>query len=138
MNAYKATYNRRCKTIQYEAGKTYTFNGEIELCKQGFHFCEKPLDTLTYYSMGETFILMEIEVLGKVIKKDMKCTPEEFLEWMEAEFGKECKDNYIKLSNLPENKDKDYQVILDMAMAETFPTQLKMDMKKFGATRFNS
>ena len=28
-----------CRGFQYEIGKTYEYNGEIELCSSGFHFC---------------------------------------------------------------------------------------------------
>ena len=34
---------------QYAVGETYTHDGEAELCKRGFHFCENPLDAMTYY-----------------------------------------------------------------------------------------
>jgi len=40
MIAYKATYNLKCETITYEVGKTYTFNGKLIMCDQGFHFCK--------------------------------------------------------------------------------------------------
>ena len=29
-----------CLNQKYEEGKTYTFDGEIELCARGFHFCK--------------------------------------------------------------------------------------------------
>lgn len=38
-----------CRDIQYEVGKTYTIDGVPELCRRGFHFCEKLDDVLSYY-----------------------------------------------------------------------------------------
>jgi YD repeat-containing protein len=73
MIAYKATYGQKCISIKYEVGKTYTFNGEIAMCDRGFHFCVNPKDTLNYYAYNKDYILMEIEVLGKVIKSNDKC-----------------------------------------------------------------
>ena len=68
MKAYKATYNGTCKTITFEEGKTYTFNGKLEMCRTGFHFCENPQDTRRWYNYEKKFKLMEIEVLGEVIR----------------------------------------------------------------------
>lgn len=39
-----------CKDMQYEVGKTYTHDGEIDLCKSGYHFCLKPIDVIDYYA----------------------------------------------------------------------------------------
>ena len=69
MKAYKATYNMKCQDFTYEIGKTYTFDGKIELCSKGFHFCKNPKDVINYYSpYNSEFILLEIDVLGKVIQ----------------------------------------------------------------------
>lgn len=38
--------NLQCRGFQYEVGKEYTAEGEIECCKNGFHFCENPLELL--------------------------------------------------------------------------------------------
>jgi len=78
MKAYKATYNMKCKTMTYEIGKTYTFNGKLEMCINGFHFCLNAIDTLSYYSLKPEFQLLEIDVLGEVITKKDKSITDKF------------------------------------------------------------
>ena len=34
----------------YEVGKTYTVEGEVKTCKNGYHFCKKCVDVYDYYS----------------------------------------------------------------------------------------
>ena len=70
--AYKATNNMKCKTLTYEVGKTYTFNGKIKMCSTGFHFCKKAKDVLKYYKHNKDFKLLEIEVLGKTVNNNDK------------------------------------------------------------------
>ena len=51
--AFNTTKNGKmfCRNFVYEEGKTYVCNGEIEPCKNGFHFCKSPLDVLNYYNI---------------------------------------------------------------------------------------
>lgn len=53
MKVYKATdKDMKCRGFQYELGKTAEVEGDIELCKNGLHACEMPLDVLGYYAPG--------------------------------------------------------------------------------------
>ena len=65
MIAYKATYNFKCRNQEYKVGKTYT-SDRMEICKHGFHFCQKMADVMGYYSANNDFVLLEIEALGKI------------------------------------------------------------------------
>jgi len=67
MKAYKATNNMKCLSFTYEVGKTYTFVGKLIMCEQGFHFCKNPKDVLKWYTYNKDFILLEIDVTGKII-----------------------------------------------------------------------
>ena len=42
----------RCFGFQYEVGKEYHIDGDINLCKNGFHACQNPLDVFVYYPMS--------------------------------------------------------------------------------------
>ncbi|MGV3698295.1 A1S_2505 family phage non-structural protein, partial [Flavobacterium sp.] len=41
--------NMKCRDFQYEFGKDYEMDGEVEACSRGFHFCEHPLNVFSYY-----------------------------------------------------------------------------------------
>jgi len=74
IKGYKGSYGGTCINLTYEVGKTYTFNGEIKICKQGFHFCKELKDVSEYYQnkKDNDLVVFEIEVLGKVIDEDNK------------------------------------------------------------------
>ena len=78
MKVYKATRNMKCKSITYETGKTYTFNGKLIMCKQGFHFCKKSIDVLQWYSYNKDFMLLEIDVTGNIIDDIDKSLTDQF------------------------------------------------------------
>ncbi len=60
----------------YKVGKTSSVSGELQICKNGIHFCWNLNDVHDYYNIKEK-VVCEIEVLGDVINaNDMKksCT----------------------------------------------------------------
>ena len=62
-----------CRGFQYEIGKEYFLEDELEICKNGFHFCENPFDCLEYYNnINGNKRLFLVEVFGEVITKDDK------------------------------------------------------------------
>lgn len=63
MKVYKATdKDMKCRGFQYELGKTAEVDGDIELCKNGLHACEMPLDVLGYYAPGDGSRYFEAEL----------------------------------------------------------------------------
>ena len=66
MKGYKIFENDwTCKGFQFEIGKDYKFDGEIEICVRGFHFCTKLEDCFKYYPSVLWNKLAEVESLGK-------------------------------------------------------------------------
>ena len=68
MKAYKG-FNRdmTCRGFKFEEGKEYEQSGEIKVCENGFHACERPLDCFAYYSPGES-VYHEVELNGEISK----------------------------------------------------------------------
>ena len=64
MKAYKG-FNRdmTCRRFQFEEGKTYEHEGDVQLCESGFHACEDPIDCLRYYEPCES-VYHEVELDG--------------------------------------------------------------------------
>ena len=69
MKAYKGfEKNMTCRGYQFHEGETYT-EDNAELCKSGFHACERPLDVFSYYAPGES-VYHEVELDGVSEKRD--------------------------------------------------------------------
>ena len=70
MKAYKG-FNRdmTCREFKFEEGKEYEQSGEIKVCENGFHACERPLDCFAYYSPGES-VYHEVELNGEISKSN--------------------------------------------------------------------
>ena len=66
IKSYKAfNKNMQCRGFQYEVGKEYNIDGNIECCRQGFHACKSPMETWYYYSMLNSRFA-EVEQSGKI------------------------------------------------------------------------
>ena len=64
MKAYKGFgKNMRCNGYQFAEGETYEHEGDVKLCKSGFHACEDPVDCLRYYDPC-TSVYHEVEIDG--------------------------------------------------------------------------
>ena len=68
--AYKGfDKNWQCRNYQYEIGKTYRHDGEVEICNSGFHACQYPLDVFGYYEPSNSRFA-EVELLEPVIQRE--------------------------------------------------------------------
>ena len=61
-----------CKGFQYEVGKTFTHNGNIEMCGKGFHFCQKASNCFDYYKFDSKNKVAEVEAIGLVETNENK------------------------------------------------------------------
>ena len=64
MKAYKG-FNRdmTCRGYKFADGETYEHEGDVKLCKSGFHACQDPMDCLRYYDPC-TSVYHEVEIDG--------------------------------------------------------------------------
>ena len=62
-----------CNGFQYEIGKEYSLEEKLEICENGFHFCQNPFDCLDYYNNidGDKRLFL-VEALGEVITEHDK------------------------------------------------------------------
>lgn len=54
-----------CRGYQFEEGKEYKHDGEVNVCSEGFHACEAPLECFRYYSPA-TSVYHEVEQSGDI------------------------------------------------------------------------
>ena len=59
--------NLKCRGMQYHENGMHAVDGEIVLCGNGLHFCNNPLDVLTYYPPCSGVQYREVEASGNVI-----------------------------------------------------------------------
>ena len=73
MKLYKGfDKDMKCRGFQYELGKTYE-EPAANLCKNGFHACENPLDTFRYYSPDKAkYAEVELEEMTEERENDSK------------------------------------------------------------------
>ena len=66
IKAYKGfNTDLTCRDFQYEVGKEYEQKGKIEVCENGFHACENPMDVFGYYSPNKSRYC-EVEQSGTI------------------------------------------------------------------------
>ena len=91
-----------CRGFQYEVGKTFKHDGNIEMCGAGFHFCQKISDCFNYYAFNSSNKVAEVEATGLVETREDKSVTNEItilreLTWHEvldlANSGKDCTGN---------------------------------------------
>jgi len=64
-----------CNGFKYEVGKVFEMEGEVIMCRRGFHFCKKATDCFEYYSFDSKNKVAEVEALGDVETEGNKsCT----------------------------------------------------------------
>ena len=78
-----------CRGFQYEVGKTFKHEGNIEMCGAGFHFCRKLADCFNYYEFNSNNKVAEVEAIGNVETRDDKSVTDEIvickeLSWHEV------------------------------------------------------
>ena len=66
IKAYKGfNSDMTCRKFQFEVGKEYEENGKIEVCENGFHACENPMDVFGYYPPSDSRYC-EVEQIGSI------------------------------------------------------------------------
>ncbi|MGE4213805.1 MAG: pentapeptide repeat-containing protein [Anaerotignaceae bacterium] len=88
-----------CRGFQYEVGKEFVHNGNIEMCGKGFHFCQKASDCFEYYGFDSNNKVAEVEATGLVETNGNKSVTDKLLivkelSWYEVldivNIGKDC------------------------------------------------
>jgi hypothetical protein len=73
IKGYKAmNEDMTCRGFQYEVGKTYTIEGGIKICGNGFHFCRDIISVFNYYGRFKSRVF-EVEADGYIEKGDKLC-----------------------------------------------------------------
>jgi len=73
MKAFKG-FNRKsegtlsCRDFTYKVGETYKYDGEIELCKRGFHACHELHQCWRFYPNNGKNVFCEVECGGDIIE----------------------------------------------------------------------
>ena len=76
-----------CRDFQYEVGKTYTHDGTLKVCGNGFHFCEKAIDCFNYYSFDPNNKVAEVEAVGDVLTDGDKSVTNKLVIVREVEWS---------------------------------------------------
>lgn len=65
-----------CRDTQYEINKKYTYEGKIELCESGYHFCKRLKNVFGYYSIDNGNRFFKVKCL--VSKKEWESVNDKF------------------------------------------------------------
>lgn len=66
IEGYKGTdKNMKCRDFQYEIGKQFDSEGDIEKCESGFHLCLELSETFDYYQVGGGNRYFKVKALVK-------------------------------------------------------------------------
>ena len=58
-----------CRDMKYEEGKIYKMDEKPQCCRNGYHFCENPIDCFNYYEPAKS-VYHEVEATGEISKDD--------------------------------------------------------------------
>ena len=102
IKAYKAfNSDLTCKDFQYEVGKEYHHKGKLEVCRSGFHACERLTDCFDFYPFSET----ETRVA-------------EVLVWGSLEYD-DCAGSKVCASNIKIIRELSWQEVIDLCNTGT-------------------
>jgi hypothetical protein len=87
-----------CNNFKFKVGKTFTHEGAIALCKEGFHFCKEIQHVFNYYSFDPNNHVCLVEASGEVVHGDDKSVCSKIKIIKELSW-----DEVLKLSNLGSN-----------------------------------
>ena len=68
--------NLNCRGFIFKVGEEYSINGNLEMCKNGFHFCWELNNINEFYSLSNS-VICQVEIIGDILNDtDMKksCT----------------------------------------------------------------
>ena len=72
VNESKEITKIHCRGFEYKIGNVYVEDNTILICNNGFHFCEKLIDTLNYYSRNDDVLYLKVIGCGQIQNEDNK------------------------------------------------------------------
>ena len=115
IKAYKGFNNdMTCRDFQYEVGKEYEQKGKIEVCENGFHACENPMDVFKHYLIekdGHIARFCEVEQSGMIDREDDKVASSKIsikAEFKFADFVKLAVDFVLEKCKVGKGNSGDY------------------------------